>query len=206
MNQGQDFCLLLDQGLGLRPKGLLSFWASFCSLLASSSWSLFKNTLFASSPKLEIGVSGPFPSFCNFLLMSGAAWIIKEWDNRTLASILFRSAWVKFLKVSVSLPQKRAGFSFSPCVTTFILTIFWTPQVIPYSRQVVRYLKDFFPTLVLGSQSSSLEGISSSAEARLTSTYCLSSVTFLAWSRIPAFSSSLQHWVRMTSISRWGRS
>ena len=99
----------------------LSFRASFFSLFASSSRSLFKNTLFASSTKSEIGVSGPFPSFCYFLLMSGATWVMKEWANRTLPSILFRSVSVEFLKASVSLPPKRAGFSFSSCVTSFIL-------------------------------------------------------------------------------------
>ena len=114
MNQGQDFSLLLGQGLGLKRKGLLSFQASFCSLLASSSLPLFKNSLFASSPKLEIGVSGPFPSFCNFLLMSGASWVMKEWANRTLPSIHFRSSWVKFLKASVSLPPKNLDFHTLP--------------------------------------------------------------------------------------------
>ena len=78
---------------------------------------------------------------------------------------------------------------------------FWTPWVIPCSRQVVRCLKDSFPALVLGSQSGSVEGIASSTGDRLTSTRCLSSATYLAWSKIPAFSSSLQHWVRMTIIS-----
>ena len=114
MNQGQDFCLLLDQGLGLRPKGLLSFWASFCSLLASFSWSLFKNTLFASSPKLEIGVSGPFPSFYNFLLISGAAWVMKELANSTLPSIHFRSAWVAFKGFCESSPPKELDFHSLP--------------------------------------------------------------------------------------------
>ena len=78
---------------------------------------------------------------------------------------------------------------------------FWTPQVIPCSREVVRCLKDPLPALALGSKSGYIEGIASSAGARLTSTCCLSSATFLAWFRIPAFSSSLQHRVRMTIIS-----
>ena len=78
---------------------------------------------------------------------------------------------------------------------------FWTPQVIPCSREVVGCLKDPLPALALGSKSGYIEGIASSAGARLTSTCCLSSATFLAWFRIPAFSSSLQHRVRMTIIS-----
>ena len=65
----------------------------------------------------------------------------------------------------------------------------------------MRGLKYSFPTLVLGSQSGPAEWIASSIGARLTSTQCLSSVTYLAWSKILAFSSSLQHWVRMTIIS-----
>ena len=54
MNQGQDFSLLLGQGPGL-PLYSPIFRASFRSLLASSSWSLFKSTLFASSTRSEIG-------------------------------------------------------------------------------------------------------------------------------------------------------
>ena len=96
---------------------LLSFQASFCSLFASSSWSLFKTPYLPPPPNQKLG---NFPSFCNFLLMPGAAWVMKEWANRTLPSILFRSVLVKFLKASVSQPKKRAGFSFSSCVTSFI--------------------------------------------------------------------------------------
>ena len=78
---------------------------------------------------------------------------------------------------------------------------FWTRRVIPCSRHVVRCLKDFLPYLALGSKSGSIEVIASSTGARLTFTCCLPSATFLAWFSIPAFSSSLQHWVRMTIIS-----
>ena len=120
INQGQHFSLLLGQGLGqplyspslsgflLLPVGFLLPVPiqkhPICLLHQFGDW-----------------ISGPFPSLCNFLLMSGAAWVMKEWVNRTLPFMLFRSAWVKFLKASVSLPQKRAGFSFSPCVISFIL-------------------------------------------------------------------------------------
>ena len=40
---------------------------------------------------------------------------------------------------------------------------FWTPQVLPCSRQVVRCLKNSFPVLVLGSKFGSAEGTPSSA-------------------------------------------
>lgn len=55
-------------------------------------------------------VSGPFPSFCNFLLMSGAAWVMKECAlTGQLPSMIFRSVLVKFLKASVSLPKEELG-------------------------------------------------------------------------------------------------
>ena len=71
----------------------------------------------------------------------------------------------------------------------------------PCSRQVMRCLGDSLPALVLGSQSGSVQGIASSARARLPPTHCCSSATFLAWPKILAFSSSLQHRVRMTITS-----
>ena len=113
MNQGQYFNLFWGQGLGLPlyPPILLGF------LLLPFGFLLLvpiQKHLFDSFTKSEIGVSGPFPRFCNFLLMSGAAWVMKEWVNRTLPFMLFRSAWVKFLKTSVSLPHKRLDFHSLP--------------------------------------------------------------------------------------------
>lgn len=44
---------------------------------------------------------------------------------------------------------------------------FWTPQVLPCSRQVVKCLKNSFPVLVLGSKFGSAEGTASSAGGQI---------------------------------------
>ena len=111
INQGQDFSLLSGQVLGLPHYSsvLLGFLLLPFGFL---SWSLLKSTLFASTTTSEIGFSGSFPSFYNFLFMSGAAWVLKKWANRTLHSILHRSAWVEFIQASLSLPKKLNFHSF----------------------------------------------------------------------------------------------
>ena len=120
MNQGQDFSLLSGQGLGLPL-----YFPIFSDFLLFPFGFLLpvpiqKHPIFLLH---QIGDWSlwSFSQFLHFLLTSGAAWVMKEWANRTLASIFFRYSWVKFLKASASLPQKRAGFSFSPCVSTSIL-------------------------------------------------------------------------------------
>ena len=85
----------------------------------SSGVSLLLNTFSAAFSKSCI-VCSPNPSiFCNFLLISGAAWFTNA--NRTAArdSSAWGSIGVYCLKASISLSRKAAGLSVGSCLTKF---------------------------------------------------------------------------------------
>ena len=77
MNQGQDFSLLSGQGLGLPlyPPSLSGFLLLPFDFLLPVSIQKYPICLLH---QIRVWGLWSFPSFCNFLLMSGSAWVMKE--------------------------------------------------------------------------------------------------------------------------------